>query len=524
METEFDSLTLQRTPSAHLGIQKSLIMMGYDMELIHNVILYFDTNNIDAAIDLMSKTNGIWNHQYVKDENSDKCLICKDEIVHHKEGRKINTEKHFSIKNYEVIQTKDVNLELRKYSSMPVPKSDIKPGNSIIMEDRSSVFEESKKVEKKVTINSNELLNILQGGRSNNVSLISDPEDIKIIISEFDKKEGEEKPVNNIEEIIRRQAPWLVDKDKDAVVEVKQACSICLGDITNPFELKCKHTYCKECIVDYIVNKIKISDVDNMLCPEGNRKCKVEVEEDTIKLLVTPDNHQKFLKFKKKSDILKLGGIQCPFPDCEGFAYDIKENQFITCIFKHEFCKNCMQQAHEGINCDTKLENEFEEFVKNGQVRKCPRCGFFIQKQDGCNHMTCASCKHQFCWLCMKPYAPGHYDEMLGGCYGLQYNTNVAYFSSAARLSRRVGRLIGTFFLFILLLIAPSLIIIPRIGKKIYDKSRHIRQKKVLRVIYILFIGLMSIGLFPIFYMLVALMLWLMPLWIMILTGKYILK
>lgn len=36
----------------------------------------------------------------------------------------------------------------------------------------------------------------------------------------------------------------------------------------------------------------------------------------------------------------------------------------------------------------------------------CPNgnCGFLIQKNGGCNHMKCESCKHEFCWLCL-----GHY-------------------------------------------------------------------------------------------------------------------
>ena len=37
-------------------------------------------------------------------------------------------------------------------------------------------------------------------------------------------------------------------------------------------------------------------------------------------------------------------------------------------------------------------------------VQKCKKCGNGIQRTDGCHHMTCIVCKHQFCNKCNRDY------------------------------------------------------------------------------------------------------------------------
>ena len=47
----------------------------------------------------------------------------------------------------------------------------------------------------------------------------------------------------------------------------------------------------------------------------------------------------------------------------------------------------------------------------NFQVKACPRCQVLaVKMHDGsCNHMTCAVCGVEFCWLCMKEISDLHY-------------------------------------------------------------------------------------------------------------------
>ncbi|RLN42314.1 hypothetical protein C2845_PM01G21670 [Panicum miliaceum] len=42
-------------------------------------------------------------------------------------------------------------------------------------------------------------------------------------------------------------------------------------------------------------------------------------------------------------------------------------------------------------------------------MKHCPKCRRPIEKNQGCNHMTCrAPCGHYFCCICLEPLGPGH--------------------------------------------------------------------------------------------------------------------
>lgn len=55
------------------------------------------------------------------------------------------------------------------------------------------------------------------------------------------------------------------------------------------------------------------------------------------------------------------------------------------------------------------------------KIKMCPKCNMFIEKEGGCNHITCEMCGYEFCWLCLKNYEFYHYYVFnMRGCPGLR--------------------------------------------------------------------------------------------------------
>jgi len=88
----------------------------------------------------------------------------------------------------------------------------------------------------------------------------------------------------------------------------------------------------------------------------------------------------------------------------------------------------CGKEAHELLSSrrsymkEAQLAFDTWQQNKSDEVKPCPNCKGFIEKNRGCNHMTCKNCKHQFCWLCMSKYVSGHYSSpSFPDCNGKQY-------------------------------------------------------------------------------------------------------
>jgi hypothetical protein len=116
-------------------------------------------------------------------------------------------------------------------------------------------------------------------------------------------------------------------------------------------------------------------------------------------------------------------GINCYRPQCQHFSIFRKDTERISstvsCVECHiaEFCIKCAQTSHVG-DC-YKPDDEATEEWRRENTRYCPNCNRPVNKDGGCNHITC-TCGAHFCWLCNERYVPNDITDhhRRAGMYG----------------------------------------------------------------------------------------------------------
>lgn len=194
-------------------------------------------------------------------------------------------------------------------------------------------------------------------------------------------------------------------------------CPICL-EIKPLRQLSCSHDYCISCLHAFVTSHIK-DQQPYIACPKP--ECKQEIPNALLAQIV-PDtktlNLLYDIQFRAWLIKHKEAFKQCPTPDCSfAFLNERTDQSTIECPqCEKKYCAQCLSSHSVRITCqdarttcDKGLAEIASQEWKQKYTRECPSCKTAIEKNKGCNHMTCQQCKHEFCWLCLKPYQqPGH--------------------------------------------------------------------------------------------------------------------
>ena len=206
--------------------------------------------------------------------------------------------------------------------------------------------------------------------------------------------------------------------------EEKEICKICdqLYIKNNQTTLQnCYHSFCKNCWYNFLSVKINGNKLTQIKCLEY--ECQEKLPFEFIMNIIKDNKEliEKYKNYKFKLDILNDPNKKfCPYPGCDSYGEikDEKEKD-VKCKNGHSFCFICCQKSHGKIQCNEKIDENLEEYAKLKFIKKCPKCGTWTEKEQGCNHITCAECNHQWCWLCNGDYFVDHYNK--GKCKGFQF-------------------------------------------------------------------------------------------------------
>jgi len=219
------------------------------------------------------------------------------------------------------------------------------------------------------------------------------------------------------------------DSNKDEEME----CEICMEDIpkSEAFALECGHVNtCKNCWIDYLLHAVKSKQCVLLDCPTS--KCHVTIPSNVWQRFLAkphPDAYRRYQRFCRENFVENSKEfVFCPGKSCE-LVYSsesgtAKEVVCAACSFR--FCWACKQESHFPASCHTaerwlqKCSSEAENISWIlAKCKRCPKCHIHIEKNQGCNHMTCrkhaGGCGHEFCWLCKGDWSK--HGSATGGYY-----------------------------------------------------------------------------------------------------------
>ncbi|KAK9448575.1 uncharacterized protein V1518DRAFT_374266 [Limtongia smithiae] len=245
----------------------------------------------------------------------------------------------------------------------------------------------------------------------------------------------------------------------DIMYEIKPVpgfmCDICCDDSDGmeTFAIECEHRFCLSCYKQYVSQKIMDEgESRNIQCP--GTPCSLVLNDSAVRLLADDTVYARYHTLLDRTFVLDHEHLRwCPAPNCE---YAIKCDDVsmkdlnsivptVHCACGHSFCFGCGLPDHQPCICVLvkkwikKCEDDSEtaNWI-SANTKECPKCMATIEKNGGCNHMTCRKCKHEFCWICIGQWAEhgtswyncSRYDEKSG----VEARTNQA--KSRASLDR----------------------------------------------------------------------------------------
>lgn len=189
-------------------------------------------------------------------------------------------------------------------------------------------------------------------------------------------------------------------------------CDICLEPLYSKDYAPvsdCPHFYHRECLHLFVKGEVYAKKAQ-IKCPDV--KCsQILTPQDIEEFLDGKDleryhnNQLDFYIASRSKDISYCPTLGCNYP----FEHSGVSDFECPKCYNH-YCLDCRVEYHEGQTClefkrdrvnNTfgKADEQFLQFVKGQNFKQCSNCKHWIERKEGCPHMTCR-CGYQFCYRC----------------------------------------------------------------------------------------------------------------------------
>ncbi|XP_078483844.1 cullin-9-like [Ciona intestinalis] len=206
------------------------------------------------------------------------------------------------------------------------------------------------------------------------------------------------------------------------------SCPVCMnaleeGDCVSPI---CGHLCCKTCWRSYLEMQLSLDKSSTTTCPLND--CTVRPTLSLYRFVFGDDS--------KNVDKYELGLVRsyvdsnkqrswCHNPrGCDRIVQNSGNDVGWCNACGWQTCFACTYvEAHSPASCghmsqwmdDGGFYEGMNEDARSKHLarliaKRCPNCQANIEKNDGCLHMKCAKCTHDFCWRCLQPWRPSHRD------------------------------------------------------------------------------------------------------------------
>lgn len=219
-------------------------------------------------------------------------------------------------------------------------------------------------------------------------------------------------------------------------------CSVCAAyQAYDKFHaIPCGHSYCRDCWSTHFETQINQGISTGIGCMATH--CNVLVPEELVlTLLSKPHMRTKYQHFAFQDYVKSHPELRfCPGPNCQVIirSKEMSPKKAACDTCKTVFCFLCGMDYHAPTDCKvikkwlTKCADDSEtaNYI-SAHTKDCPKCHICIEKNGGCNHMQCFSCKHDFCWMCLgdwKSHGSEYYE-----CSRYKENPNIAHESVHAQ-------------------------------------------------------------------------------------------